>query len=191
MLPNRTRFACSVALTYGILAGCANGLHIDTEPAPRLNGAGFQTYAFADQSENGGPNWLDPVMTQAAQKALALALANKGLRLVDASQADLLILPWSSVTAPPNGSAGRYAYNGQQLADLSARSTKTTYYAQGTVTKWVLVVDVIDRTRQEIVWRGLASTKVGSRDEARLRVPTVVASIIERYPARDMSAAAR
>ncbi len=129
------------ALALGILVAGAVVADIQVEADASVDFAGYGSYAWA----NGTPARRD-VAEQRIRRAVDLELAEAGFRLVEAEDAELWVVTHALID--------RHSLEDLRKRDYwdfftGARSTDPFELGAGT-----LVVDLIDKEQERVVWRG-------------------------------------
>jgi hypothetical protein len=152
---------------------------------------------YKDSGEVSGDNplLLSDMQRNRIDKALELALSNKGFQMVDdASQADLL-LSWHLATqhktdvrtyqTPAYGmSYGRYGrYNRYSAYNCWSCSPTRTEVSVQNYTQGTFIVDMIDPALHQSVWRGVTQSRLrGKHNEDQGKYNAAAAAIFASFP---------
>jgi hypothetical protein len=152
---------------------------------------------YKDSGEVSGDNplQLSDMQRNRIDKALELALSNKGFQMVDdASQADLLI-SWHLATqhktdirtyeTPAYGMGyGRYGrYNRYSAYNCWSCSPTRTEVSVRNYTQGTFIVDMIDPALHQSVWRGVTQSRLrGKHNEDQGKYNAAAAAIFASFP---------
>lgn len=171
-----------VALT--ILAGCASGPRVFSNEDPTANFTTFRTYGFAAPLGTDRPEYSS-LTTEFLRQATSRELEARGYRRSD--QPDLLVNFFvntkekitSSQTMSPG--FGYYGYRRGYYGVWGDYDTVVTQYTEGTLT-----VDIVDTSRNQLVWEGTVVGRVREEDRKNLKpvVDSVIAQVFEKFPYR-------
>ncbi len=180
----------STVLGFG-LAACATGPRLYSSQNPQADFSSYDTYGYVSQlgtDEPGGPTSL---LTQFLRSAVDREMQARGYRYLNQG-GDLLVNFYvetqdkiqSRTTSSPSVYAGRgyYGYRGGVYGTWGAYSeTEISQYTEGT-----LNIDLVDSTRQELVWEGVAVGRITeeARRNIQVAVDTVVPQVFEQFPYR-------
>lgn len=170
-----------LAICFALLCACASGgPQVRAHAAPGFSPSAYRTYGFfpATGTDRAGYSTL---LTQYLEAAVAREMQQRGFQR--AEQPDLLVnfhlvaQDKVQVTQTPNAYYGwrrAYAWGGMGYAN-DVRS-----FTEGT-----LNIDLVDRTRNQLVWEGVA---VGRITEEKLRNPqpaidNAVTAVFAQFPA--------
>lgn len=172
-----------------LATGCST-VSVDTDWDPRVDFGGFDSYAWlpGPQPETGDVRIDNPLLDQRVRKAIDAQLAAQGHRKVAPDQASFLVgyhlstekkLRATTVNSYYGYGYGTWGYWGGP-GPAGGSQTMVTEYETGT-----LIIDVVDRSRNELVWRGSGEKRIGKErtpEESEKVVAEVVAAILERFP---------
>lgn len=191
-LPQIMMFAVA---TVG-LAACST-VHVDSEYDKEANFARFKTFRWVDAPPVavGDPRVEDTALQARVQLAVNRELEAKGLRRVESGASDLLVNYYVTVEEKmtgqnvndkygysPGGGWTRGAHQGWAwgLGGYDTPSVPTTYYEEGTV-----IIDMVDPTTKQLIWRGTATTVVNldsDQEVRRQRLNDAIQRIFTQYP---------
>ena len=171
---NSIRSVCVALVFAGVLAGCAPSISVRTDYRPGTNFSAYRTVTI--NSAKTELDALDPFVAQRIRHALEVQLAAKGINPVP-SDGDLVVhahvrLRTDTTVSTWSGGWG-YGYYGGNHVDV--RNVKV-----GT-----LVVDLVDRSKGEAVWRGIAEGSIDERatpQESEAHINAAVVKIFEQFP---------
>ena len=129
--------------------------------------SGLETFHFMERNKpsptrTGRPGWIrDPLFIKRAEREISAVLSQKGFQMAEAPRrADFLVGIYATARnraalRPPSYRIGRW---GRRWVAPGRVYT----YKQGT-----LIIDIVDRSRQELVWRGVGSGVLDRSDPTR------------------------
>jgi hypothetical protein len=172
------RFGGFAPLAALLFASCSS-VNVATDYREDVDFFAYRTFDWMK-----GPQGLQssmrvgPTMDNRIKRAIEAELIAKGLqRSLGGRRPDLLVVYHTAMNADIDrtyydvwgyGRRGRWRHGTVVVVDRQARGT--------------MVIDLVDRRDNELVWRGTATGVVSSRSEARKRVFEAVARILEAYP---------
>ena len=165
-----------------IAAGCAAAVSASADFDPETDFAQYATYAWgpADALPTGDPR-LDgnPFFDRRVRSAVEQRLGEKGMLKVEPLDADLVIHYHAAVDERVNVYSADRAYGYKQP---SGYEDQVRVYEEGT-----LVLDMVDRASNAVVWRGWAQMNIEGLldDPARLeeRLDEGVEKMLQSFPA--------
>lgn len=176
-------------LLASLLSACSSGLTVRSEIDPGANFSQFRTYNFFEpMGIEGGYN--SPIFGEHFRAAIGGEMARRQYQTAD--NPDLLInvtirsddkIKMRSYTRPyaTGGYYGRPggAYGGSALGvgiSTGSRATKTTEAS--------VFIDIVDFTKQRVVWQGVAVVDVNDKVALQLRdaIFTSVNKVMAEYP---------
>lgn len=164
-----------------LLSGFANAQKIKVEFDKSLDFSKFKTYAFDTVSDS-----AKPMLRLAILAAVQSDLNKLGLTQV-AEKPDLFVQMYGATdndfTAhyhdPVYGGYIPSINSGINLWHNIPGTTTTVVIPKGT-----LVIDIVDASRKQLIWRGIAKAKLSDqRDKLLDQVNTAVEKMLAQYPA--------
>jgi hypothetical protein len=179
LVPMR-QMATFLTLVLLVSSACV-GPDVQTDFDPSANFQKFRTYAFAELTDLNKGGILDnSLLRKRLDQMVGQQLRNKGLQQVAGSQIpDLLVHYWVGVqekqqiqSTGPAG-PGAYRWGGGYGGGV------TTYeYKEGT-----LVLDLVEATKKELVWRATIIAVLGSSSEENMELANkAIKKAFEQYP---------
>lgn len=176
MQAERTRILGAVLL---LLAACTTGPSIRTHVDPQADLSRFRSFGFYTQGQS-----YASFASRYIESAVTDEMVARGY--VRSDTPDLLInfhvqtKDKVQVTQTPTAYYGwrrGYAWGG----GYGGYDTDVRQYTEGT-----LNIDLVDRSRNELVWEGIAVGRIQSKsvDNPEPAIKAVVAQVFEKYPAR-------
>lgn len=185
-----------VLAASAILAACSSGIQIESDFLEGTDFSPYKTYTWyedlypPEKSEYGGMSTIDERMREATDKALRA----RGFRENSVKRGDFLVHYQVSAQTKQNAAAFNDYYNregmhgsvstgtyGSSVAiGYSTGSKKPKTYREGTI-----VIDILDRERKELIWRGYGEGKLpqsmslGKRNQI---IREVVPAILSKFP---------
>jgi len=164
----------------GLAAAGCSGISTTSDWDQSYDFSGLSTYAWMEQGLEGG---VSEIMLRRMYAAIDEDLTAKGLRKADRpGSADVLIAYHTGTQDRQQYDTYGYGAGGWWGGYWGGGMTTTTVrtYSEGT-----LILDVIDRQSNELVWRGSASKTIDDMDSPEQRVQTVqdaVAKLLKDFP---------
>jgi hypothetical protein len=185
---NQTIFRSAVLLALGLfLAGCAVRPEVRTQAAANANLAAYHTYAFMPKpgTDKDGYKTLN---TQTLERAVGREMLARGYAPAAPDQADLLInfnVKEKDKVEGDVGPTAGFGYGwGRHYGYGYGYGFDDYYNGITTVTEGSLMIDLIDRSRNEVVWSGTAVGELTKKvlDNPEPAINRSVADIFARYP---------
>jgi len=185
-----TMFRSVALLALGLfLAACASQPEVRTQTAVNANLAGYRTYAFMPKpgTDKDGYKTLE---TQSLERAVGREMLARGYAPATAEQADLLInfnVKEKDKVEGDVGPTAGFGYGwGRHYGYGYGFGFDDYYNGITTVTEGSLMIDLIDRSRNEVVWSGTAVGELTKKvlDNPEPAIDRSVADIFVRYPIR-------
>jgi len=179
----RWKWLALPALTVLLLSACS-GVKVRTDYDPAADFTTLHTYAWlpTPREKTGDPRIDDPLINSRIERSIDSALATKGFAKVEADQADFHVTFYVGidrkldVTTMPRA----YGYYGAWGGVYGATTTYVDQYDVGT-----LLIDVIDRARNQLVWRGIGEARLRQSrtpEESERRIQKTVDAIFKSFP---------
>lgn len=174
-------------LASALLAACASGPNVIANRAPDFEIANYRTFDFMQplSTDNGDNRSLISMhMMAAAERELELAgltrSANNPDLLVNflaSTRQTLSSQPSSGVSMGVRG--GRYGTWGGYSVGVSTSTNNVVQRTEGT-----LAIDIIDSSRNMLVWEGALSGRVtsGVRENLETAIDKAVTDILAEFP---------
>ena len=181
------RFATLLGLGL-FLAACATRPEVRSQAAANANLASYHTYAFVAKpgTDKGGD--YKTLTTQSLERAVTREMLARGYAPAPLAQADLLInfnVKEKDKVEGDVGPGGAWGYGWGRRSGYGYGWGLDDYYnGITTVTEGSLMVDLIDRVRNEAVWSGTAVGELTRKvlDNPGQHIDQAVADIFSRYP---------
>lgn len=166
-----------VGLTL-VAAGCS-GISTTSDWDETYDFSDLSTYAWMDQADEGG---VSEIMLRRMYAAVDEDLAGKGFSKTDAYTADVLFAYHTGTQDRQQYDTYGYGAGGWWGGYWGGGMTTTTVR---TYTESTLILDVIDREKNELVWRGSASGTIDQMSAPDERVRTIqeaVGKLLKDFP---------
>lgn len=175
-----------VALAVLALSACSS-MKSGWDYDPSANFTQYKTYAWVAQKADSAGYHLDGLMDQRVREAVNSQLASKGMTLVDAKDADVLVNYLTKVDKKINvdtfnSNFGYNPYYGPGWGWGGNMQTQTTVreYEVGT-----LIIDLVDNKTTKLIWRGSVADTIRDKNTPEERVQIInqaVGSVMANYP---------
>jgi hypothetical protein len=183
-----TMFRVAALLGLGLLlAACATRPEVRTQAAANANLAAYHTYAFMPKPGTDKDGYKT-LKTQSLERAVGREMLARGYTPAPAEQADLLInfnVKEKDKVEGDLGPAGGWGYGwGRRYGYGYGFGFDDYYNGITTVTEGSLMIDLVDRARNEVVWSGTAVGELTKKvlDNPDPTINRSVADIFARYP---------
>jgi len=175
-----------------LLTACESGPKIRSNLDPAANLSSYKTYMFPERTGTDRPGVSTPI-TAYFKEAIRREMDSRGYKYVEGGPADLLINFNANSkenvdvrTTPGStygyGGYGYYGYRGGMYgASAFPPEVETVRYRQGTAN-----IDVVDLTRKQIVWEGIAEARLTDKmmKDPRTAISNVIAEMFLQYPGK-------
>lgn len=165
----------AVALT---VSGCSS-LSITTDHDPEADFASFTTYGFPEQDNHAPESLFD----RAIRRSIDGEMSARGLTRTETNP-DLYVVFQASVNEVVTGATvdhwntGGWGWYGGWGGGMGTSTVNVNSYNQGT-----LVVDMVDRDANQLVWRGIAEKSVDDQPTVdQDKINEVMAKLMEDFP---------
>ena len=168
------------------LSACSS-LKTSSDYDPGVNFTDVKTYAWVENKTSESAYHLDGLMDQRVRKAVDDQLQLKGMILVAAEQADVLVNYLTKVDKKINVDTfnTHYGYNpyygpGWGWGGTGHTQTTVREYEVGT-----LILDIVNTKTGKLMWRGSVADTVRDQDTPEERVEvvnTAIGALLQNYP---------
>ena len=172
------------------VSGCAsNNANVDYDTAIDFNA--IKSFAWSEKSDEATDKSkaATPLVHKRVTESIETVLKSKGLKKVDAAQADMLITYHLSVAVTGQTSSsvsvgfGRSRY-GSGIGTSVGVSTSVPVGGR-TVKEGTLVVMMMDTKTNSVIWQGSSSRQLSrspTPEKTQAQIDDVVNEILEKYP---------
>lgn len=176
-----TQLGLAAVLFAVVITGCAT-MNLATDYDPSANFSGLKTYAWVPSPSRGpdDPRVDNTLLESRIHAAVDSALAAKGYRQDTSGKPDFLVGYHAAVRDKMDVYAMNDMYGYRRGWGWGVSDVQVYQYEEGS-----LVLDVVDPTTKQLLWRGSAQAEVNRRlaPEAReQRIQEAVRRLLERFP---------
>jgi hypothetical protein len=164
-----------------VAIGCS-GIKVSTDYNPEAEFASLKKYAWLPKAreKTGNPRLDSPLLRARIEQAIEDTLAAKGYRLADVADADFFVNYHVGIEAKVDVTSVPTMYGYGRWGGIYTSETRVDQYDQGT-----LLIDIVDREQDDLIWRGSGQARVnqdGSPRQREERVRKAVAAILKQFP---------
>ena len=166
-------------ITIGFIAGCSS-ISVTNDYDPNTDFAGYTTYDVYQGVIKDSQLESAPLVKKRILESIANEMQEKGLTQADSVNAQLLIFAQVGTAEKMNVTDYGYGYGGWWGPNPYGRNIDVSYYTQGS-----LIIDFIDNSKDELVWRGIGTAVIqdrGTPEERQQFIDEAVAKILSQYP---------
>jgi len=171
-----------VTIFISFLAGCSS-VSVTNDYDPAADFSAYSTFSIYDGVIKDSELENVPLAKKRVLEAINNEMQKKGLTITDSSIASLIILVHGGTAEKMNVTDYGYGYGGWWGPNPYGRDIDVSYYTQAS-----LIVDFVDNTKKELVWRGIGSAALqdrGTPEERQQFIDEAVAQILDQYPPVD------
>lgn len=176
----------AAALFASLLASCASGPRIYSTESPVADFSSYETYSYAEQLGTDDPGGPATLLTQFLRTAVDREMQARGYRRVE-SGGQLVVNFYVDTqekiqarSPDPYIGYGYYSYRrGLYVGWRGYVEDNVDQYTEGT-----LNIDVVDASRRELIWEGIAIGRVteAARRNVQAAIDDVVPQIFAQFP---------
>lgn len=181
-----------LALVCGLGGLACSSLRVASNFDPNVDFTKIRSYAWLDQRSGVEGDWNDvsSLLDRRIRRAIDAELLGKGLAISDRESADVLVsyhlgvekkLDVRTIHTGYGYGAGWHGFDGRYGAYSPGRTeTYVSEYEEGT-----LLVDLIEPSKKELIWRGAGQARVNrssSPEDRKKRIREVVEKVLAAYP---------
>ncbi len=172
------RFLAALAM---VACSCSS-IKVDTDYNPNVDFASLRSFAWLPSAgeKTGDPRIDNPLLAGRIERAAEEALMAKGFSKVDEDKADFFVNYHVGVDTKVDVTSVPTMYGYGRWGGVYVSETRVDQYEQGT-----LLIDVIDRDRHDLLWRGSGQARIqenGSPQQREERVRKAVIAILADFP---------
>ncbi len=166
------------------IGGCSSSMQVNYDYDPTTDFQAYETYRWVErpQTPEGDARTAvmnDPLIEQRVRQAVNAQLLAKGLRQ-ESDNPDLLVLYHLGLEDKVDVTDWGYSYD-DNMRGYQDREIDAFEYKEGT-----LIVDLIDRSSEVLIWRGTARDAVEEKNRApekgEKKINEAVTKIFAAYP---------
>lgn len=180
-------YGLAIVLVYGLLTGCASGPRIITNADPSADLGSFKTFDFM-QPLSTDRDGVRTLLSTHLMEATTRELQNAGMRRVTENPQVLVNFFVSTretieTRSVPTSSTSMFyrrgRYNPWGSYTLATSTTEVVQRTEGTIS-----VDLVDASRNQLVWEGAAVGRVTDRTRRELEqtISSAIADIFAGFP---------
>ncbi len=177
-----------IATAVLFLAACAKTPDWDYDKSADFSN--YNTFSWvpnASLTKNVANYQISPLMEKRVREAVNAELEKSGMKLVDVAQADVLINYHASVDTKIDVDTFNVGYGARWNYWGMGYNTQTTTreYEVGT-----LILDVVDRASNQLVWRGAKEGRLQKNQSPEKRTEVIketVANILSNFPPQSIN----
>jgi hypothetical protein len=169
---------CFALFTCLFVAGCAASIPVETDYDPGQDFSSLRNYAWHDQARAPSPLVADRI-----RGAIETRLAARGYARVEPDAEPDFRVSFTAVAEQAlrvDEMSSRLGYSNRRWGVGVSSRTRLREYTRGT-----LIVDVIDATGKDLLWRGVSARALGegrSPEERAGEVMEIVTAILRQFP---------
>ena len=138
----------------------------------------YESFAWLDRGDRPrGPRKGSPLVHQRIERAVSTELAAKGYAETGVRRSDLVVTHYLDTQKRVRVSHSGYYRYGRAYRWGGWGTTRVHHYSVGT-----LVVDVVDRSSKQLVWRGIAEGAFSKPNPSDEKVAKVVKRLLDEFP---------
>lgn len=170
--------------TFLLLLACSSTVQTDFDR--QADFATYSTYSWYQSQEDAGPTeGASQLVDRRIRDAITDNLKNKGLSPVGPTEADLLVTYYTSLSPQTRVYTTGWGYGwgwvphwrfGYGFWPGWSWTTAHTYH-EGTI-----VIDIIDRGKNQLVWRGVTTRVLGKRSHTEEKIDQSLNRVFSSFP---------
>ncbi len=179
----RATRALALVSTLALLA-CGGGVSVNTDYDPGADFGSYRTYAWADRTESGDddPRVYNAITMGRVRTAVDRALAAKGYSQATGGGVDFYVAWHGAIEGRMSYQTinSHYGYGWGWYGGVGTSTTYVNEWDEGT-----LLVDIVDASSNQLVWRGTATGTVEpelSPVESQARLDDAAAKLLGTFP---------
>jgi Domain of unknown function (DUF4136) len=168
-----------VSIFISFLAGCSS-VSVTNDYDPAADFSAYSTFNIYDGVIKDSELENVPLAKKRVLEAINNEMQKKGFTITDSSNASLIILAHGGTAEKMNVTDYGYGYGGWWGPSPYGRDIDVSYYTQAS-----LIIDFVNNTKKELVWRGIGSAALqdrGTPEERQQFIDEAVAQILDQYP---------
>lgn len=165
----RLRIVCVLSALTLVLSACG-GMTVNTDFDDTADFASYSSFAWMDQSND--TSRVNQLVENRIKAAVIANLTDRGY-LENNDAPDIYVTYMANVQEKVDVSTTSYGYwRGSAVGNVDVYR-----YNEGT-----LIIDIIERERNQLVWRGSGTGVIGSDAGSQDKVNKAIKKILQRYP---------
>lgn len=169
------------AVAFGLLcSSCGPSVHVATAFDPGAKKKQYRTFAMLEPNRpvHSESTTIDPFTLQRLRQLVYLGLKERGLNPAKKEEADLLV---AAIATKDRRTVvyqtGPYAYDSLYGPPVWSYNQYVSQVDEG-----IVVVDLIDRDRKSVIWRGTGAKSLSSSRFSEVELGEMVSAILAEYP---------
>lgn len=172
---SRVMRVAPVCFTAMLAIGCSSTQY-SSDWDDTADFSSYTTFAWYDHTgAEHQPQRPDPILDGRIRRAVAQALLDKGLAQTSPGSADLLVTYYTSIRQEVRMYTTGYGYG--YWGGWGVSYTQPYVYEEGT-----MILDLVDRSSDQLVWRGTLTKALGSSRPSDQDVARAVRKILIDFP---------
>lgn len=179
----------AMTFTIALLACACSTTRVATDYDHRADFGGYTTYAWHQgiEDDHGPTEGPSQLVAQRIRDAISQNLLVKGLKPYQAGEADLLVTYYTSLDSQMHFHTASWGYgygwgwgpywNYGYGPWPGWTSTTVHTFHEGTI-----IIDVIDREKKQLVWRGVGTAALSKKSHSQEKIERSVTRILEGFP---------
>lgn len=172
--------------TIVLITGCSSGIQVDTDSAPGVDFAAYETYRWGERTEYGNTGAVyDLALDGRVQRAVDEAMSERGYRRILTDDADLVVAWHGALKSVLTDEDMRRSY--MFAGDWYEPAEKSVERAEN-IEVGTLVIDIVDADSKKVVWTSQAQAELQrdrSIEESTQVLQQAVKKMFEGLPQRD------
>lgn len=167
------------AITIGFITGCSS-VSVTNDYNPGIDFSSYKSFDLYNGIIKDSQLESAPLVKKRVLEAIVNEMQKKGLVRDESGSADVIIYAQAGTTEKMNVTDYGYGYGGWWGPNPYGRNIDVSYYTQGS-----LVIDFVDNSKDELVWRGIGTAALqdrGTPEERQAFIDDAVARILDQYP---------
>ena len=158
----RTSVATTVVAAVLVLAGCSS-VSTNTDWDRAYDFTGPRTYNWIHQTQESMGEGINDLDVRRLHGTVDQVLAARGFTKASATQATYLLAFHTGTQTQTQYNTYGYGMGGWYYGGMGMTTTTATQYEQGT-----LIIDIVDRAKNETVWRGTAKATIDNNADVNI-----------------------
>lgn len=181
-------FHCGIYLILVYLVGGCASVRVNSDYDPTADFSAIHTYSWRKVNVPGDALETNPLLYKRIETVVDKYLLDRGYQKTDQDSADILVTIHAGVKEKMRvtdwgGPRGYYRYPWYDPwwgSGIYGGRIDVSYYTEGT-----LIIDIIDRKRKELIWRGVGTGIVhqySGEEKTMATINEYVGEILDRFP---------
>jgi len=177
----------AAALAAGLLTVSCSSTRVQTDFDHGTDFAQYSTFAWYSSTDTDSPPTTAPnqIVDGRIRRAISENILAQGLSRTDPDKADLLVTYYASLSSKLRmyhagwgygwgwGPYWRYPYSYWP----GWTYTEVYPYHEGTI-----IVDIVDRSKQQLVWRGVVTSVLNRKSSSKEKIDRSMMRVLDQFP---------